>query len=283
MISSPLHKSKLIVITASTAIYPDLHALSTISMSFLKDYTKAPFGKSRKVKPTVKPSRVPSTLASSTMAPVTNVHPFQSAMSEHPSACDESTHEPQLPEHSWRPNIAEPDPSFSSQISPLRSAVSYPSKSSSVSLVKKNARTTSAQVPRSRSNSYSNEAPDMFTTYDQNYPPGGPSSVARTRPIMSDIQRDTIQNADHDIAPAIFGAPSARISSELPTASHQDRPCFVSNLPKTTNPSQPRTPQPLRSQTTGRVVSLPTTGVKRRLGMGRTTGGYSNKKFKPPT
>jgi hypothetical protein len=287
VISSLLLKSKLIVITASTAIYADGHALATISMSFLKDYKKAPFSKSRKVKPTVKPlpsTLASSTMASSTMAPGTNVHPFQSAMSAHPSSpsvasvCDESTHE-----HSWRPNLAEPDPSFSSQISPLRSAVSYPSKSSSVSLVKKNARTTPVHVPRPRSNSYSNEAPGMLITYDQNYPPGGPSSVVRTRPIMSDIQRDTIQNAYHDIAPAIFGAPSARISSELPTASHQDHPCFVSNLPKATNPSQPRTPQPSKSQTTGRVVSLPTTGVKRRLGMGRTTGGYSNKKFKPPT
>ena len=147
---------------------------------------------------------------------------------------------------------------------------------------KKNARTTPVHVPRPRSNNYMDSAPERLTTYDQNYPPGGPSSLARTRPIISDI-RDTIQNADYDTAPAIFGAPSARISSELPTASHQDHPCFVSDLPKTTNPSQPRTPQPLRLQTTEQAVSLPTTGVKRRLGMGRTTGGYSNKKFKPPT
>jgi hypothetical protein len=244
-------------------------------MTFLKDYKKAPFSKSRKVKPVVKP--VPSTLASPTMASSTMALGTAS-----PSACDESTHEPQPPEHSWRPNLAGPDPSSSSsRIPPLQSAVSYPSKSSSVSLVQKNARTTPVHVPRSRSNNYLNEVPEMLATYDQNHPPGGPSSL--TRPIMSDIQRDTIQNADHDIAPAIFGAPSARISSELPTASHQDHPCFVSNLPKTTNPSQPRTPRPSKSQTTGQVVSLPTTGVKRRLGMGRTTGGYSNKKFKPPT
>ena len=248
-------------------------------MTFMKDYKKAPFSKSRKVNPIVKP--LPSTLASSTMALGTSVHPFQSAMSAYsssPSACDESTHGPQLPEHSWQPG---PDPSYSSQIPPLRSTVSYPSKSSSVPLVQKNARTTPVHVPRPRSNNYLNEAPEKLTTYDQNYPPGGPSSLARARPMMSDI-RDTLQSADsvdHDIEPAIFGA---RISSELPTASHQDHPCFVSDLPKTTNPSQPRTPQPSKSQAPGRVVSLPTTGVKRRLGMGRTTGGYSNKKFKPP-
>lgn len=247
----------------------------------MKDYKKPPFGKSRKAKPIVKP--LPSTLASSTMALGTYVHAFQSstsAYSSSPSACDESTQGPQLPEHSWRPNLAGPEPSSNSQIPPLRSAASYPSKSSSVSLVQKNARTTPVHVSRPRSNNYLNEAPKSHTTYDQNYPPGGPSSLAGTRPKMSDIQRDILQNADHEIAPAIFGATSARISSELPTASHQDHPCFVSNLPKTTNPSQPRTPQPSKSQ---QIVSLPTTGVKRRLGMGRTTGGYSNKKFKPPT
>ena len=253
-------------------------------MSFMKDYKKPPFGKSRKVNPIVK--SLPSTLASSTMALGTYVQPFQSAASAYstPSACDESTHGSQLPERSWRPNLAGPDPSSGSQIPPLGYAVSHSTKFSSVSLTQdKNARTTPVHVSRSYSNNYIDEAPERLATYDQNYPPGGPSSLARTRPIMSDIQRDTIQNADRDTAPAIFGAPSARISSELPTASHQDHPCFVSDLPKTTNPSQPRTPQPLRLQTTEQAVSLPTTGVKRRLGMGRTTGGYSNKKFKPPT
>jgi len=254
-------------------------------MSFMKDYKKPPFSKSRKVNPIVKP--LPSTLASSTMALGTYVHPFQSAASAYsssPSAYDESTRGPQLSEHSWRPDLAGPNPSSSSQIPPLGSAVSYSSKFSSVSHVqKKNARTTHVHVSRPRSNNYMDEAPESPTTYDQNYPPGGPSSLARAQPIMSDIQRDTMQNADHDTAPTIFGAPSARISSELPTASHQDHPCFVSDLPKTINPSQPRTPKPLKLQTTDHVVSLPTTGVKRRLGMGRTTGGYSNKKFKPPT
>lgn len=252
-------------------------------MSFLKDYKKPPFSKSRKVNPIVKP--LPSTLASfSTMALRTSVHPFQSAAaaasaySSTPSACDKSTRGPQLPEHSWQPDFVGPDPSFSSP-------TSYSKKVSSVSLVqkKKNACTTPVHVTRSRSNSYMDEAPERLKTYDQNYPPGGPSSLAKTRPIISDKQRDTIQSADYDTTPAIFGALSARISSDLPTASHQDHPCFVSNLPKTINPSQPRTPQPLMLQTTEQVGSLPTTGVKRRLGMGRTTGGYSNKKFKPPT
>ena len=245
----------------------------------MKDYKKPPFSKSRKGNPIVNP--LPSTLASSTMALGTYVRPFQSAASAYssPSACDESTRGPQ-PE---QPDLAGPDPSSSSQIPPLGSAVSYSSKFSSVSLVqKKNARTTFVHVPRPRSNNYMDGAPERVATYDQNRPPGGPSSHGRIRPIMSDIKRDTIQNADHDTAPAIFGAPSARISSELPTASHQDHPCSVSDFPKTTNPSQPRTPEPLMLQAIDQVVSLPST-VKRRLGMGRTTGGYSNKKFKPPT
>ena len=247
----------------------------------MRDYKKPPFSASRKVNPIVKP--LPS---SSTTTLGTSVYPFQSATSAYsssPSPCDESTlaSGPQLPEHSWRPNLAGSNPSFSSQIPPLRSVVSYPSKFSSVSLVQKNARTTPEHAPRLCSNNYINEAPEKFTTYDQNYPPGGPSSPSRTRPVPSDI--DTRQIVNHDMAPAIFGAPSARISSELPTASHQDHPCFVSDLPKTSKPSQPRTPQPSNSQTPGRGVSLPMSGVKRRLGMGRTTGGYSNKKFKPPT
>ena len=242
----------------------------------MKDYKKPPFSKSRKVNPIVKP--LP---ASSATTLGTSVHSFQSvtsAYSSSPSMCDESTHGLQLPERPWRPELAGSDPSSSSQIPPLRSDVSYPSKFSSVSVVQKNARTTPVHVSRPCSNTYSNETPERVTTYDQNYPPGGPSSLAARTRVTSDI--DTLQNIDHD---TIFGVPSARISSELPTASHQDHPCFVSDLPKTTNPSQPRTPQPSEPQTPGRVVSLPTTGVKRRLGMGRTTGGYSNKKFKPPT
>ena len=250
-------------------------------MTFMKDYKKPPFSKSRKAIPIVKPL---PTLPPSTMALGTYVHPFQSATfanSSAPSASDESTHRSQLPEHSWLPKLAGPDPSSSSQIPSFGSSVPYPSKSSSVSPVQKNGRTTTVHVPRPCSNNYLNEAPERVTIYDQNYPPGGQST--RTRPKMSDIKRDTFKNADHDIAPAIFGAPSARLSYELPTASHQDHPCFVSDFPKTINPSQPRSAQPLNSQTTGRVSSLPATGVKRRLGMGRTTGGYSNKKFKPPT
>lgn len=249
----------------------------------MKDYKKPPFSKSRKVNPIVKP--LPSTLASSTMTLGTSVHPFQSSTSAYsPSACDESTLGPQLPEHSWRPDLAGFDPSSSSQIPPLRSAVSYTSKFSSVSLMQRNARSTPVHDPGLCSNNYLNEAPEKLTTYDQNYAPGGPGSLVRTQPVTSDIQRDTVQNVDHDMTPTIFGGRSARISSELPTASHQeDHPCFVSDLPKTTSPSQPRTPQPSDSQTPGRAVLLPATGVKRRLGMGRTTGGYSNKKFKPPT
>ena len=240
-------------------------------MEFLKDYKKPPFGKSRKAKH--KPT--PSTLASSATAVGTYDHLFQST-SAHPSIFNESTF--QLPGHSARPDVPESKPSSSSQISPPRSAASYPSNSSSMSLVQKNARTTPVQVPRPRSNIYLNERP---TPYDQSNPPGGPSSLstmAKSRPAMSTIH---VQSADQDMAPAIFGGSSARISSELPTASHQDRPCFVSNLPTVTaNPSQPRISQP---STPCRAVSLPTAGAKRRLGMGRTSGGYSNKKFKPPT
>jgi hypothetical protein len=183
----------------------------------MKDYKKPPFRRSRRFRSVVKP--LPSTLASS-----------QS-----------------VPEHSsWRPNnLARSDPSSSSQIPPIRSAVSNPSNSSSVSLVQNNVHTAHVHIPRSSSNKYLNEAPiGRLTTYGQNYPPGGPSSLASTRPVVSDIQRDTMQNADHDMAPAIFLEPPTRISLELPTASHQDPPSFVSDLPETTNPSQPCTPQP---------------------------------------
>jgi hypothetical protein len=173
----------------------------------------------------------------------------------------------------------------SSQISlpRARSVASYPSTfSTSASFLENHARTTPVHAPLPRSTNYLDEALARPLAYDQNYPPGETSSLlslAKTRPTMSKIQQDGIQNGDHDMAPAIFGAPSARISSKLPTASHQvqDRPCFVSDLPTATTTSQPGISQPSTLQT------APTTGVKRRLGMGRTTGGYSNKKFKPPT
>ena len=94
-VSGPISatKSKLIVITASTAIYPDGYALATISISFLKDYKRPPFSKSRKVNPIVKP--LPSTLeSSSAMALGTSVHPFQSAACQRPLA-----HTPRLLQH----------------------------------------------------------------------------------------------------------------------------------------------------------------------------------------
>ena len=259
--------NKLIVIAASAAVYPDGHALATISMTFLKDYKKPPFSKSRQANPVVKP--LPSMLGSSATAHVGTL--ATSAYSSSPSTCDE----PQLPEHYWRSSLSESGPSPSFQISspPRRSATS-------VSLVQKNSRTTPVPVPRSRSNNYLYEAPARPIAYDQNHPPGGPSSLptfVKTRPATATIQQDTIQDVDQDMTPAIFGAPLARISSELPEASHHDRPCFVSDFPSgTNNPCQPCISQPSQSQATS------TTGVKRRLGMGRTTGGYSNKKFRPP-
>jgi hypothetical protein len=266
-----LHKASLLS-SASTAIYPDGHALATISMGFVKDYKKPPFSKSRQAKAIVKPST--STLVSSETAVA-----FQSATPAHsssPSTRDESTFEPQISGYNWPTNLSESDPSPSSRIYP-----SYPSNSSSLSLIQKNARTTPMHVPRPRSKTYLNEAPEGPTAYDQNHPPGGPSSlltIARPRPASSNTEQDSV---DYDMTPAKFGAPLARISSKLPTVSHQDRPCFVSDLPTAiTSPFEPRISQP---STTCLAVSLATTGVKRRLGMGRTTGGYSNKKFKPPT
>lgn len=233
----------------------------------MKDYKKPPFSKSRQANTIAK--SLSSTLAPPAIATGTYAHPFQLATSAYSSSpsCDKLTVGAQ---QYRRPNLSESDSSSSSQISRPRSAASHLSNSSSVSLVQKNARTTPVHVPRLRSNNHLNESLGRSTSYDENNPPGGPSV----------LQQDAMQNADHDMEPAIFGAPSVRISSELPTASHHD-PCFVSNLPTaTTNPSQPRISQP---SATCRAVSLPAAGVKRRLGMGRTTGGYSNKKFKPPT
>lgn len=250
----------------------------------MKDHKKPPFSKSRQANPIVKP--LPSTVASSATAAGTYMRPFQSATLAYSwsrSPCNESIFVPQLPEHSTLSGSDPPPPRG-------RFATSYPSKSSSVSLIQSNARTTSVYVPRPHTNNHLDESLARPITYDQNHPPGGPSSLlssAKTQPTMkpSHMQQDTtIKNADYDMVPAIFGAPSVRISSELPTASHQDHPCFVPDLPTaTTSPSQPGISQPSKSQTTCRATSLPTTGVKRRLGMGRTTGGYSNKKFKPPT
>ena len=259
-------------------------------MAFMKDYKKPPFSKSRQANPIVKPSH-----SSATTTAGTSIYPFQSARlaySSSPSTSKESTLVPHLPEHPSQLSLSGFDLPPSSQVSPPRgrSAGSYPSKSSSVSLVEKNSRTTPVHVPRLRLNNYLDDVLGKSIAYDQNHPPGGPSallSIAKAQSTMKPLymQQDIIQNADRDMAPAIFEEPSSRISisSKLPTASHQD-PCFVSDLPSAiTTPSRPGISQPSRSQTTCQAVSLPTSGVKRRLGMGRTTGGYSNKKFKPPT
>ena len=156
------------LIAASNAIYPDGHALATISMTFLKDYKKPPFGKSRQAKPIVKP--LPSTVASSATAARTYVHPFQStlAYSSSPSTCDRSIVS-QLPEHCRRPSLSGSDSlPISSQISPPRgrSPTSYASKTSSKSLLEMHERTTPVHIPRPWSNNYLNKPPARPITYD---------------------------------------------------------------------------------------------------------------------
>lgn len=253
-------------------MYPDGHALATISMSFMKDYKKPSFSRSRQANPTVKLS---SATAGGTFQSTT------SAYSLFPLTCDESNFMSWLPE---RLSLSGSDPSPGSQIaSPQgRSAVSYPSASSSVSVVQEDARTTPVHVPRLRLNEIP-ARPDQ----NHNHPPDDASSLltfAKIQSTMTNIQADTERKVDHDMTPTIFEVPSVRISPESPTASHQDRPCVVSDFPTAiTKPCQARISQPSSSQISCLAVSPTATGVKRRLGMGRTTGGYSNKKFKPPT
>jgi hypothetical protein len=71
-------------------------------------------------------------------------------------------------------------------------------------------------------------------------------------------------------------ADSTRVVSSPPKATNQPCRSTVAALPTVTNTSSASRPQP------GPQAVPQTAGVKRRLGMGRNTTGYSNKKFKKP-
>ncbi|KAF9532506.1 P-loop containing nucleoside triphosphate hydrolase protein [Crepidotus variabilis] len=116
--------------------------------------------------------------------------------------------------------------------------------------------------------------------YDENHPPGEPSS--RLNPVLLDQDPrkrfSSLPNSPANISSTnssqldVASSPARTPSSRLPV---------VTNLPSVATVPPRTQPSPMKqgSSTTENVAQ--TTGVKRRLGMGRGYTGYSNKKFKP--
>ena len=119
------------------------------------------------------------------------------------------------------------------------------------------------------------------THYDQNYPPGessaGPKVFASSK-IMEEPPA-AFPSASYEMMSTDSSSPMDVIST--PKASIHSDPRPVSEH-STEASSHPRIQMSNSSQATPPLVPQ-TAGVKRRLGMGRTMTGYSNKKFKPPT
>lgn len=118
-------------------------------------------------------------------------------------------------------------------------------------------------------------AGDVFaeSRYDQNYPPGESSAAA----YSSAPSKSTMQVG----LPIISTPPKLTMLTFQPLEAFQ--PHSSSSLGQSSMISDQWT-QPLHSSdsSASATTSPQTTGVKRRLGMGRSATGYSNKKFKPP-
>ncbi|KAF8962797.1 hypothetical protein BDZ97DRAFT_1094866 [Flammula alnicola] len=133
---------------------------------------------------------------------------------------------------------------------------------------------------KSASKAQVSEPPLMGSTYGSTRPPGEcspkPTSACSSRKTRA-LQDRNFSSMDYDMA-SVEGGLSTTLSSR--PVSHSLSPCVVPDLPSATS-SLPRTEAADISQARVQPVA-PTAGIKRRLGMGRSTTGYSNKKFKHP-
>jgi len=109
-------------------------------------------------------------------------------------------------------------------------------------------------------------APASPAIFDEYQPPDTITPTLRTPLVVSTPIAQSLQ-------------PTARALQKTGVRQPQIAPIFDENQPPDTIATPTliaRPPQPIVPS------ALPKTGVKRRLGMGRITSGYSNKKFKPP-
>lgn len=105
-----------------------------------------------------------------------------------------------------------------------------------------------------------------------------PTTTARNPPLASRVHdRVPLSTATNPVnIPSFPGYPTPPSPAQRPDSQNQ-RPVSLEN--SVTSPASAN----VSKAATAHVGSPPpVAGVKRRLGMGRTTGGYANKKFKPP-
>ncbi|KAF8905114.1 hypothetical protein CPB84DRAFT_1772470 [Gymnopilus junonius] len=114
-------------------------------------------------------------------------------------------------------------------------------------------------------------------SYDQTRPPGKTSSGPRSS-IWS--QQNKASTLSYDMVCSPEPTASSVVPSQ-PKGQQHFVPSAVSNLP-TGKDVATRTEPSLSSQPITRTAAPQTAGTKRRLGMGRMTNSYSNKKFKHP-
>jgi DNA helicase-2/ATP-dependent DNA helicase PcrA len=109
-------------------------------------------------------------------------------------------------------------------------------------------------------------APVSPAIFDEDQPPDTITPTLRTPLVVSTPIAQSLQHM-------------ALVLQKTGVKQPQITPIFDENQP----PDTIATPTPIAIPPQPAVPSaLPKTGVKRRLGMGRITSGYSNKKFKPP-
>ncbi|KDR76278.1 hypothetical protein GALMADRAFT_225966 [Galerina marginata CBS 339.88] len=121
----------------------------------------------------------------------------------------------------------------------------------------------------------------LSSSYDQVRPPGECSSGLKSSALSRVlVGQDDFYSDYYDTGMTSFPEPTASsVLSSQPKAPHFPCPSLVSDLPTARN-IVPRIEPSGASQGSPKASAPQAFGVKRRLGMGRLTTGYSNKKFK---
>ena len=122
----------------------------------------------------------------------------------------------------------------------------------------------------------------ILSTYDQTRPPGESSSRARSSALSKEASQ---QSEPCFVDYGMSTAPEPTALSVIPSQPKGPQypvPSIVPNLPSGRDAVIRTEPSLLSSQHVARTAVPQTAGVKRRLGMGRMTTSYSNKRFKHP-
>jgi len=295
-------------------MYAAPDALATISASFMKDYKKKqPFGLPRKP-----PSNVPFSNSFAAASTGTYIHSIQSGMSSYTSNTDfdletyleapqESSEQASrnCPPQAFNQIVDRMDPTPSNSVAPSSShAWSTPPRSSgtcsappSSSLVPPIARRPGegrpSTAPRSfhSVSSYQTEMNARNTVlhiskkstipasgvhkiqYRENQTPSAGPSSSGSRNSNSSTWNTNAVDYNMTFVGSDTLADSTIVASSPPKLTN-----VVTALPSVTNMSS--LTEASRSQPAPQAPQM--AGVKRRLGMGRNTIGYSNKKFKKP-